>query len=101
MIDQIQSASLEVDISDAVWERIAELLPPPRVKKKLGRPRMDDRRAMTAILFVLRTGCRWKSLPDCLGASSTVHDRYQEWRAAGVFERMQGAGLLKSSPEPN
>jgi putative transposase len=101
MIDQIQSASLALDISDATWGCIASLLPPPRVKKKSGRPRMDDRRAMTAILYVLRTGCRWKSLPECLGAASTVHDRYQEWRAAGVFERMQGAGLLELPPGQN
>jgi len=56
-------------------------------KKKAGRPRMDDRKAMSAIFFVLRTGCQWNALPRSLGASSTVHDRFQEWRKAGVFKR--------------
>lgn len=49
---------------------------------------MDDRKAMTAILYVLRTGIQWKALPQSLGAASTVHDRFQEWREAGVFERL-------------
>ena len=49
---------------------------------------------MTAILSVLRTGCRWKVLPRSLGAASTVHDRFQAWREAQVFERLWQAGLL-------
>ena len=62
-------------------------------KKKTGRPRMDDRKAMSAIFYVLRTGCQWKALPRSLGASSTVHDRFQEWRKEGVFKRMWIDGL--------
>jgi len=83
----------EYQISDALWEKIEPLLPPPKPKKKPGRPRMDDRKAMTAIFYVLRTGCQWKALPRSLGASSTVHDRFQEWREAGLFERMWQAGV--------
>jgi len=50
---------------------------------------------MTAIFYVLRTGCQWKALPRSMGAASTVHDRFQEWGAAGVFARMWEAGLLE------
>ena len=50
---------------------------------------------MTAIFYVLRTGCQWKALPRSLGAPSTVHDRFQEWREAGVFEKMWKEGLLE------
>jgi putative transposase len=85
--------SPEYQISDKFWEWVAPLLPPPKPKKKPGRPRMDDRKAMTAIFYVLRTGCQWKALPRSLGAGSTVHDRFQEWQEAGVFERMWQAGL--------
>jgi putative transposase len=56
---------------------------------------MDDRQAMTAIFYLLRTGCQWKALPHSLGASSTVHDRFQEWQQAGVFERLWQAGVLE------
>ena len=81
-------------IPDELWEQIAPLLPPPPPKKKAGRPRMDDRKALTAIYYVLQVGGQWKALPRALGAPSTVHDRFQEWRAAGLFERMQQAGVL-------
>jgi len=50
---------------------------------------------MSAIFYVLRTGCQWKALPRSLGAPSTVHDRFQEWREAGVFEKMWKAGLIE------
>jgi len=82
-------------IPDELWERIESLLPPKRSYPKGGQPRMPDRPAMDAIFYVLRTGCQWKALPRSLGAPSTVHDRFQEWREAGVFERMWRAGLLE------
>jgi len=80
-------------ISDRLWDRIRVLLPSPKPKKKSGRPRMDDRLAMNAIFYVLRTGCQWKALPRGFGASSTVHDRFQEWGRAGVFQRLWKKGL--------
>jgi transposase len=80
-------------ITDALWAEIEPLLPPEKPKPKGGRPRMDNRQAMDAIFYLLRTGCQWKALPRSLGASSTVHDRFQEWQKAGVFHRMWEAGL--------
>jgi putative transposase len=44
--------------------------------------------------YVILTSCQWKALPRCYGAPSTVHDRFQEWREDGLFERMWQAGLL-------
>lgn len=88
----------QYQIPDALWVRIKPLLPPPPKKKnkdRPGRPRMDDRKAMNAIFYVLRTGIQWKALPRSLGAASTVHDRFQEWREAGVFEKIWKKGLLE------
>jgi putative transposase len=48
---------------------------------------------------VLRTGCQWKALPRCLGAASTVHDRFQEWVEAGVFLRLWEEGLKQYAEE--
>jgi transposase len=56
---------------------------------------MGNRKALSAILYVLRTGCQWKALPQSLGAGSTVHDRFQEWVKAGVFKKMWKSGLLE------
>lgn len=49
---------------------------------------------MDAIYYVLRTGRQWKALPRSLGATSTVHDRFQEWCQAGVFKPLWRARLL-------
>ena len=50
---------------------------------------------MTAIFYILRTGCQWNALPRSLGASSTVHDRFQQWERAGVFVAFWQAGLTE------
>ena len=83
----------EYQIPDSLWTEIETLLPAPPPKKKVGRPRMPDRQAMTAIFYLLRTGCQWKALPRSLGASSTVHDRFQMWVAAGVFAKLWQIGV--------
>lgn len=75
---------------DALWERLQPLLP-PRPSHPLGchRPRVDDRRAMDAIFFVLRTGCQWNALRATgICSSSAAHRRFQEWTRAGVFEQL-------------
>ena len=46
-------------LPDALWARIAPLLPPEPPKPKGGRPRVSDRAALTGILFVLKTGIPW------------------------------------------
>jgi putative transposase len=54
---------------------------------------MPNRQAFEAIIYVLRTGIQWNALPRELGASSTVHDRFQEWEKAGFFQTLWQAGL--------
>jgi transposase len=84
-------------IPDDLWDGIALLLPEHKNTHRFGggRPRTPDRVCMEAILFVLRTGCQWKALNATrFCPSSTAHDRFQEWVAAGVFQRMWEAGLL-------
>src|SRR5438094_8673216 len=49
-------------LPDALWARIAPLLPPEPPKPKGGRPRVSDRAALTGILFVLKTGIRLRVL---------------------------------------
>src|SRR5215472_12638218 len=70
-------------VSDTLWEQVAPLIPPAPSHAKGGRPRMLDRQAFAAIVYALRTGMQWNALPHDLGASSTVHDRFQEWERAG------------------
>lgn len=86
----------QYQVSDELWARIEPIIAslPPKNKKKPGRPAMDNRRALNAILYVLYTGCQWKALPRALGASSTVHDRFQKWASQGVFIKLWQAGLM-------
>jgi transposase len=80
---------------DELWMRIAPLLPPGK-PHPLGchNPRVDNRRAMDAIFFVLRTGCQWNALNATdLCSSSAAHRRFQEWTAAGVFRQLWAHGL--------
>jgi transposase len=83
-------------IPDELWEHIVPLLP-PRKPHPLGchRPRVDDRKAMDAIFFVLRTGCQWKALNETgICSSSAAHRRFQEWTAADVFLTLWKQGLV-------
>lgn len=77
-------------VSDALWSRIAPLLPAEPPKPKGGRPRVSDRAALNGILYVLRTGIQWKRLPTALGFGSgvTVWRRVLAWQRAGVWERL-------------
>lgn len=82
-------------VSDEFWEKVEPLIPPAPSRAKGGRRRMDDREAFAAMIYVLRTGIQWNALPREMGASSTVHDRYQEWERLGFFEELWRAGLLE------
>lgn len=77
-------------VTDALWSRIAPLLPEEPPKPKGGRPRVSDRAALNGILYVLRTGIQWKHLPTELGFGSgvTVWRRVLAWQRAGVWERL-------------
>lgn len=79
-------------LSDAAWEAIEPHLP----HGQPGKPRVDDRRVISGILHVLKTGCRWRDVPAEYGPPTTVHNRYHRWSQRriwqGVFERMAATG---------
>lgn len=80
-------------IPDELWQWMAPHLPLDRPKPKGGRPRLPDRQVMDAIVFVARTGCQWNMIPRQVGASSTVHDRFQQWVSDGAFLRLWRASV--------
>jgi transposase len=92
------SGSGSLALSDELWFVLKPILPKHRPNPHpLGchRRRVDDRAAMTAILFVLRTGCQWNALNATgICSSSSAHRRFIEWVEAGVFERFWREGLL-------
>jgi transposase len=77
-------------VTDELWAVIEPLLPEEPPKPKGGRPRVDDRAALTGILFVLKSGIPWEMLPQEMGCGSgmTCWRRLQEWNEAGVWEKL-------------
>lgn len=78
------------EISAALFEKIAPLLPVTAPSPQGGRPRLSDELALNGILFVLRTGIPWEELPQQMGFGSgmTCWRRLRAWQAAGVWHKL-------------
>jgi transposase len=79
------------EVEDELWERIAPLLPKVERRHRYpGRKRLDDRKVLSGILFVLYTGIRWEFLPQELGfgSGSTCWRRLRDWNEAGVWQKL-------------
>lgn len=86
------------EVSDALWERLAPIIAEVDPPKSRGRPRIDARQALTAILFRLRSGCQWNHLPQELPDDSSVHRTFQRWVRLGLFDRLW-ASLVEACDE--
>ncbi len=77
-------------ISDQLWERIKPLLPRKKApSRRGGRPPIDDRLVLEAILFVLESGIPWRLLPRQFGCSRmTCWRRIQEWQKRGIWNSL-------------
>ncbi|WCR17581.1 IS5 family transposase [Paracoccus alcaliphilus] len=76
-------------MSDLYWltdEQMARL--EPYFPKSHGKPRVDDRRVLSGIIFVNRNGLRWRDAPAAYGPHKTLYNRWKRWSEAGVFVRM-------------
>ena len=69
-------------LSDEQWARIEPLLP----TDVRGKKRVDDRRVISGIMHVLKTGCRWCDLPPEYGPHTTIYNRFVRWARRGVWE---------------
>lgn len=75
------------DMSDLEWEFIKAVLP----NKVRGKKRVDDRRVINGIFYVLRTGVPWADLPGEYGPPTTVYNRFNRWSYAGHWDRIMEA----------
>ena len=88
------------DLTDEQWALLEPLLPPA---KPGGRPRsVDLREVVDGLLYVLRTGCPWRSLPHDLPPWGTVWAYFRRWRAGGTLDRLHdelraGCGLAPAA----
>ena len=70
-------------LSEAQMRRIAPFFPLSH-----GVPRVDDRRVISGIIFVLKNGLRWRDAPAVYGPHKTIYNRFIRWSRLGVFNRI-------------
>jgi transposase len=77
-------------LSDELWDLIEPVLPEWAPSPKGGQPRIDDRKALTGILFVLKTGIPWEDLPCEMGCGCgmTCWRRLRDWQADGTWDKI-------------
>ncbi len=78
-------------VPDELWERVEPILDEHDPPKKTGRPHVDRRDVLDAVVFRLRTDCQWNRLPKEFPDDSTVHRVFQRWVELGVLDRIWAA----------
>ena len=71
-------------LSDEQWGRIERHLP----TDVRGIERADDRRVISGIVHVLKSGCRWCDCPEAYGPPTTVYNRFVRWARRGIWENL-------------
>lgn len=84
------------ELTDAQWELIQPLR--PRQRPRTGRPALDNRLIINAMLWLTRTGAPWRDLPECYGSWKTVYGRLRRWHKPGIWEPIFAALLAETQP---
>ena len=82
------------ELTDKEWERILPLLPPRRGRRSL----KGERKFISAVLWLTRTGVPWRDLPRRYGNWKSVFNRFNNWSKRGHWERIFKE--LQVDPEP-
>ena len=75
---------MRYELSDHEWAVIKPMLP----NKPRAVPRVNDRRVLNGIFWVLRSGAPWRDLPERYGPPTTCYNRFVRWRRAGLWDRI-------------
>ncbi len=79
-------------MSDLIWLSEAQMRQiEPYFPLSHGMPRVDDRRVLSGIIFVIRNGLRWRDAPKEYGPHKTIYNRFIRWSRLGVFNRIFAA----------
>ena len=83
-------------MSDLIWLSVAQMRRiEPYFPLSHGVPRVDDRRVISGIIFVIRNGLRWRDAPKDYGPHKTIYNRFIRWSRLGVFNRILAALAAK------
>ena len=87
-------------MTDLIWLSEAQMR---RIKPYFplshGVPRVDDRKVISGIIFVIRNGLRWRDAPVDYGPHKTIYNRFVRWSRLGVFSKIFAA-LAGKGPKP-
>src|SRR5262245_61113242 len=78
---------MRYELTDDEWIAIRPMLP----NKPRGVPRVNDRRVLSGIFWMLRSGAPWRDLPDDFGPYTTCYNRFVRWRRAGIWAKIMDA----------
>ncbi len=81
-----ESGEYRPQLNDEQWALIADLFAEPPANPRGGRPRAEARRCLEGILWVLKSGSRWKDLPRCFPSYVTCWRRFVDWSADGLWD---------------
>ena len=88
-------------MSDLLWLSEAQLRRiEPYFPLSHGVPRVDDRRVLSGIIFVIRNGLRWRDAPAVYGPAKTLYNRFIRWSRLGIFNRIFEA-LARKGGKPD
>ena len=85
-VHTISGYTHRMELTDQQYEQIKELLPRQR-----GNVKVDNRRVLSAILYIVEHGCKWRGLPEHFGKWHTIYMRMNRWAKNGVLERVFAA----------
>ena len=88
MNDQAKPLPTIWEVPDVLWARIEPILMEVDPPAPTGRPRIDQRAALNAVIYRMRTGCQWNHLPKEFPDDASVHRTFQRWVRLGVFARV-------------
>ena len=77
----------EFELTDERWQLIEDLFPESPVGPEGGRPVVPSRLCVEGILWILRTGARWKDMPSRFPSATTCWRRHRDWTRSGVWEK--------------
>lgn len=86
-------------MSDLIWVSEAQMgRIEPYFPLSHGIPRVDDRRVISGIVFVIRNGLRWRDAPREYGPHKTIYNRFVRWSRLGVFDKIFSALAAEGGP---
>lgn len=83
------------NVPDDLWETMQRVLSVYDPAPVMGRPRINQRKALDGIIYRARTGCQWNHLPKEFGDDVSVHRTMQRWEGKGVFDILWAVLLTK------